>query len=693
METLVDASTVPRWTENSIKGLNYQIIDTIPKFQAFFIEATDLKKVSCDLETRSIDLTKRNNDRPGHQLVSIQFSTGPKTAWFLPIAHADFIKEDNPEGYFWSKENFKIICASLDRLLAKPEIFIIGHNFKFDSKFIIKYLGIKPNLNFDTMLAFGLFSQTSNGLKALAWEHTDMGGFEDEQDKYTKSLPKSEQYDMFYYPFKDLFTYGCADVDVTFRLFEKIKEELKKDPKLLKLFNILIQASKAFTDIETEGIKVDVPYLKQLETDIKLEMASMEAQFYQDASKEIEEIEVELLKAATSLKTGKILKNKITKFNIASNDHIGLLFFDKFKIPVDTKHISKKTDKPSLGKPVLIKLKDKYPIAGKLLIHRTLAKQLSSFVEAYPEFIDSNDRIHPDYKLVKYINEDTEEVSGTATGRLSCSNPNLQQVPARGDGKKIKKLFIPDFDEHWLVDFDFAGIELRVMAMHCQDKKMMAFFNSDNSDFHRYIASEINGKPLDKITEEERRIAKTSVFCTLYGGGPNKLAETAGISVERAKSFIIEYFNLFPDLKMWINKQKGFAMRNLYVRSMFGRIRHLPEADSKNEYNREKALRQATNSVIQADASDLTLYSLTRIHRYLNEFPHSNSYKPSRIRGSVHDSILLTVSDSDLTEIVENVKFNILEKPALDFIQKCGIVLRADVSIGKNWGEQENLVV
>jgi len=935
-ETPVDASTVKRWTDDSIKDLTYRVVETRADLEELWAEIRAKKKVACDIEARSTDPYTATYTRPGFPVVSIQFSTGPRTAWFLPISHFDFLADDNPHGLFWQSDSIYLYDFLKD-IFENKEYFIIGHNFKFDSKFIAQYFGIKPKLDFDTMLGFGLFQDTSNGLKKLAWQYSDLGGYEAEQDRYTHTLPVSEQYDMFYYPMDNLVLYGCADVDVTYRLFNVLNEKLTTDPQMLKLFTILTRASKAFLDIEHEGIKINKSYLNQLEIDIKLEMSAVEAEFYQMAYNEIQEMEADMIKAATSLKTGKILKTKIIKFNIASNDHIGVLFFEKLKIPTNPKFVSAKTKKHSVGKAVLQALKSDYPIAAKLLVHRTLAKQLSSFVESYPKFIDVNDRIHPDYKLIRYYNETEEKEQGTVTGRLSCQNPNLQQVPSRGDGKRIKKLFIPDYDNHWLVDClapstrlltsnfvwkkiedikigeelvgfseklgkntvleksvvemttkrtaprykittdkgeiicsnnhlwpvykriykngirtsrnwikaedlqvgqeisylrtpwttdntfedgwlsglldgegwcgkrggsgiaqnngktlnriieklkhdkieykeysrpsygncvhlefsgswasmlilgkyqpkrllekyewegrrswnknsspakilavefigegevvsvktssktffaegffshncDYAGIELRVMAMHCQDENMRNFFAAGKGDFHRFVAAKIHKTKEDAITDAQRAVAKTTVFAVLYGAGPSKISDTTGMSYKDAQKFIEDYFRLFPALKGWINKQKVFAQKHLFVKSLFGRVRNLPEANSNNTYLMERSLRQAVNSVVQSDASDLTLYSLIRIHKYLNSFKNYDINRPTRLRGSVHDSILLSVHDRNLDEIIEHVKVNILENPTLDFIKKCGILLKADVSVGKNWGEQEKLV-
>lgn len=677
------------WNEDSLKDLNYRVIETKEDFEEFYKEVKEAGVVACDIEARGKDAYIRKPD-PFFPLVSIQFSTKEKTGWFLPIAHERYITPANPSGLCWDRLNHFFVYDGLEDIFSGGEIFIIGHNFKFDSKFILKYLGIKVDLGFDTMLAHGLFEETSNSLKKIAWELTDMGGYENKQQEYTDSLPPEKQYDMFFYPWEQLVTYGCADADITFRIFKVFDAKLRKEPQLLRVFKLLINASMAFLDIENDGIKVDTEYLKKLGQDLDIEANTLEAEFKKLAFREIMQIEEELMEAATG-KSGKVLKNKPTLFNISSNDHINTLFFEKLHIPPNDRFKSKKTGEYSVGKPFLASIKEDYPIAEKLLKFRIVSKQKAGFVDAYPEFIDENGFIHPDYKLIKFFNEDSNSEQGTVSGRLACSNPNLQQVPSRGEGKKIKKLFIPDYPEHWFVDCDYAGIELRVAAMYCQDPAMKKFFNEGAGDFHRWVASQISGKKEENVSDLERTYAKSCTFGILYGAGPAKIGEQAGMSERQAIKFIEQYFKVFPGLKKWINDQKKFAEKNLYVRSIFGRVRHLPNAGSKNEGLREAALRRAINSPIQSDASDLTLHALTKIHKYLRDFSHADSNKPSRLRGSVHDSIILTVHDSNLEEILRTIKFKILEAPGLDFITSKGVSLRSDVAIGKSWGEKESV--
>jgi DNA polymerase-1 len=671
------------WSEEKLSGLNYKIVKTLEDFTTMLKEIEEKRVVACDIETRGKDPYFLEYTDGHFPVVSIQFSTGPKTAWFLPLSHSEFS---------WKEEEFKYIISILKRVLEDERIFLIGHNFKFDSKWLKKYLDITPRLSFDTMLAHGLFGETSSSLKKLSWEYTDLGGYEEAQTAYTDSL-ENHKWDMYFYPLETLSIYGCCDADVTFRLFEILDTKLDKTPKLMELFKVLVKASRAFLDIENEGIKIDKAYLERLGIDLDLEMKKLKEELNQLACREIAEMEAEMLAAATSKKTGKILKNKPISFNIESSDHISKLFYERMNMPINDRHRSKKTGDSSVGRKALGELSKKYPIAKVLMEYRTLAKQKEGFVSAYPRFIDGNDKIHPDYALIKFFDEDADKESGTTTGRLSCRNPNLQQVPSRDEDKKIKKLFIPDYSSHYLCDVDYSGIELRVTAMYSQDPVMKKFFNSGKGDFHSYVASKVYGKPEDQISKMERTYAKSTTFGILYGAGPAKIAEQVGCSITQATNFIEEYFRLFPTLKRWIIIQKAFAQKHLYVRSLFGRTRFLPDANSPNEFNREHALKRAINTPIQADASDITLYGLTKIASYLNSFPHTDPKQPSRLRASVHDSILISVHKDDIEEVAYNIKTNILEKPDLDFLIKTGVSLRAEVSIGPTWGDQRTLEV
>ena len=679
------------WSPDKLTDLSYTTITSYIEFLAMFKEIQEKKVVACDIETRGKDPYNIPFTKPGFPLVSIQFSTGPKSGWFLPIAHAEFVYPNNPTGMAWQGEEWDHILEGLQYIFESGDIFLIGHNFKFDSKWINQHTKLKPKLSFDTMLAHGLFGETSNSLKKIAWELTDLGGYEETQTKYTESLASEDQWDMFYYPFAQLATYGCCDVDVTYRAFNVLDAKLSKDPKLLDLFKILVKASRAFLDIEHEGIKINRAQLAELDIDLNLEIKRLAGEFKQLLGPQISSFETELLQEATSAKTGKLLANKALKFNIDSSDHICKILYDKLGLPISDRHRSRKTKEPSVGRKALEDLESRSPAARILIDYRGASKQKVAFVDSYPKFIDCNDRIHPDYKLIKFFNEDEDREQGTATGRLACSNPNLQQVPSRDEDKKIKKLFIPDFSDHYLLDADYSGIELRVTAIYCQDPIMKNFFNSGEGDFHKHVASKVYGKPEDQITKLERTYAKSTTFGILYGAGPSKIAEQAKCSVKDATAFIEEYFKLFPTLKKWIMQQKAFAQKHLHVKSLFGRIRRLPDANSRNEALREAALRRAINTPIQSDASDITLYGLTRIHSFLNSFNHADPAKPSRLRGSVHDSILVTVHKDDLEEIASTIKFDILENPMLDFIVKSGVRLQSEISVGPTWGHQSVL--
>lgn len=1030
------------WSDDLLDNgtLNYSIIDSLTKLQEVVQKAYKSGVLACDIEARKADAYRVESTcvGPGYPLVSLQFATNEAEAFFLPWANIDFQTEDNPEGFAFSEEDRKLFIETLRPLLEDPDnkVTLIGHNFKFDAKWINKYLGIKCKLDYDTMLASSFLGEASNKLKKLAWSYTSIGGYESAQDEYTKGLPGPDQWDMFKYPLSVIIPYGCADADATLRIYNRFVADGVVNKRNAFVFESIITASNAFTDIEHEGIHVDREYLSQLDTDLELEMRKAEEEFRMMAHAEIEELNAEIYKESLG-KKGLPLKHKNTGFIISSNDHISRLFYDKMGMPINDKHRSKKTKEASTGVKAMQALVPNYPIVSKLLEWRKVSKQKSGFVDAYPKFLDDMNRIHPDFKLVKYEDSDSGDLTGAITGRLSCSDPNLQNVPARGEGVRIKRLFIPDFkDDHLLVDFDFAGVELRVAAMYCQDPKMINYFNSDQADFHAYAASQIYGCSVENVTKAQRTLAKTFNFCVpmntealtptgfksyydlsegdmvfgldpsdglvkptrikakikldsapmvrlsnnhfsvvttpdhrwygsrrcsstkdgvdykfhssgffttkdittehtitlsgkfvspernpnlsddeceligwvlgdgsvkiapltgktsqkkgskrqtgiwvhqsknkphhfgrltdllskfpfkayprpsgivsfraigdfgrnlwtraslynedytsfvlslsarqrksfldgffmaegtydkrgaklvsqnggslleavklaifmegyfptcsenvtshsykkeenranknyvvrfskpyvtgqrliktelanaeawcietelgtwimrqdgvicntgnciLYGGSAAKVAELTGVCVEEAEKFIEDYFKVFPGLSKWIKDQHRFVKQNGYVTSMFGRVRHLADAmivpKTREENNRyEAALRRAVNSPVQGDASDLTLLSLGRIWKYLSSFQHTDPAKPSRLRGSVHDSILLSVHVEDAGEIIPHIKFNILENPGVDFITSKGVSLRADVSAGPSWGDQTDLV-
>lgn len=679
------------FTPDKLKDLKYKTIACITDFDELVARIKETKEVAVDVETRKNDAyAVRDENDKGCPLVSLQFSPAEGEAYFLPWANKEYETPDNPEGYGFKEYIRYHITTELKYLLydMNNQITLVGHNFKYDAKFLLKYMGIISTIDYDTMLASSFSGEASNGLKKLAWIYTDMGGYEAAQDDYTKSLPKEERWDTYNYPLDILVPYGCADADITLRVYHRQKERNVINNTNETIFKILTRASSVFTDIENDGIKVNREYLKQLDIDLTIEMNKLGEEFRAVASTEIAVLEAQLYKESLG-KTGKPRKGKNRTFKMSSNAHINRLFFDLLKM--NSLYSSKKTGNPSVGKVALMELSTKHPIALKLLEWRTVAKQHSGFVAAYPDFMDKEDRIHPDYKLVQYFDEESGGSSGTVTGRLSCSEPNLQQVPSRGTGKRIKKLFIPDYPEHVLVDFDYSSIEVRVVAMHCQDAAMMGFFNAGKGDLHRWVASKIYGKPEADVTDMERTYAKSTTFGILYGAAAPKIAQQIGCTVDEASAFMKQYWKLFPNLSLWIMQQKRFVKINKYCESLFGRRRYLPDVESKDQYLVEAALRQGVNAPIQGDASDLTLYSLGRIWEYLNGLKQADPTKPSKLRGSVHDSILASVHNDNVGEVIGHIKYNILEAPELPFIIERGVKLQADVSIGPSWGDQTDI--
>lgn len=615
IQTIEDLRKIPNilngsfgmWNDSDLKNgkLDYQVIDSVTKLNDIVHDIRNAGVLAADIECRKLDPYRVEHDcvGPGYPFVSLQFSFKEGQAFLLPWANIDFQTEENKEGFFFSEKDRDEIINILRPVLEDPEdaIVLIGHNFKFDSKWIMRWLGITPKLDYDTMVAASFLGEASNRLKKVAWHWTSMGGYEAKQDEYTQELPSEDRWDMFKYPCEVLVPYGCADADATLRIYNQFVKKNIVNSSNKAVFDIIIKASRVFADIENDGIHIDTPYLAKLKEDLTLDLKRVEEEFRMEASFDIDFLDKQIYEQSLG-KKGQPLKGKNTKFMISSNDHISRLFYGRLGMDINEQFRSKKTQDASTGSAALKELAPKYPIAGKLLEWRKIAKQISGFVDAYPSFIDFQDRIHPTYSLVQHENNDGD-IAGTITGRTACSDPNLQQVPSRGDGKKIKKLFIPDCPDHLFVDLDFAGIELRVAAMHSQDQKMKEFFNSGKGDFHRYAASLIYGIPEDKVSEDpQRRIAKTFNFALLYGAGPMKLSQTAGISLAEAEAFIKEYFRNFPALAEWIKGQHRFAKMYGYVKSMFGRIRYLPDAqldtrDFGNKIKMEAALKRAVNCV------------------------------------------------------------------------------------------------
>ena len=413
-------------------------------------------------------------------------------------------------------------------------------------------------------------------------------------------------------------------------------DALKADADLWSLYNdVELPLVPVLREMEAAGVRIDVTKLKEAESTLTEELNALEQRIYELAGE---------------------------TFNINSPRQVGELLFDKLQL--DAKAKKSKTGQYSTSEEVLIALKEKHPIVGAILDFRALSKLITTYISALPGYIAEDGKIHTTYNQTV-----------TATGRLSSSNPNLQNLPIRSErGKLIREAVIPD-DGCLFLSADYSQIELRLMAHFSQDEHMLAAFRS-GQDIHAATAARIYGLPIEQITKDQRRKAKTANFGIIYGISAFGLAQQLDCSRTEAKQLIDDYFAAFPRVIAYIESQKELARQKGYAETLFGRKRYLPDIHSQNPTVRSFAERNAVNAPIQGTAADIIKMSMVSIHRRLQE-----EHLSAQMIMQVHDELNFNVPAAEIDRVREIVVSEMQNAVHLS------IPLIADCGVGTNWLE------
>ena len=411
-------------------------------------------------------------------------------------------------------------------------------------------------------------------------------------------------------------------------------EALKADADLWNLYNeVELPLVPVLREMEAAGVRIDVPKLKQAETALTEELNALEQRIYALAGE---------------------------PFNINSPRQVGELLFDKLQL--DSKAKKSKTGQYSTSEEVLVALKEKHEIVGLILDYRELKKLISTYISTLPSYIAEDGKIHTTYNQTV-----------TATGRLSSSNPNLQNLPIRSErGRFIREAVIPD-EGCLFLSADYSQIELRLMAHFSQDEHMLAAFRS-GQDIHAATAAKIYGLPIDQVTKDQRRKAKTANFGIIYGISAFGLAQQLDCGRSEAKQLIDDYFAAFPRVISYIESQKELARQKGYAETLFGRKRYLPDIHSQNATVRSFAERNAVNAPIQGTAADIIKMAMVSIHRRLKE-----ENLQAQMIMQVHDELNFNVPVTEVDRVREIVVSEMQNAVHLS------IPLIAECGVGENW--------
>jgi DNA polymerase-1 len=524
-------------------------------------------------------------------------------------------------------------------LLASTEVSKVAHNAKYDLEVLTQAGGGLGGLTFDTLVAAYLLRSGERGfdLKSLVFQEFGV------QMTTIESLIGSnskEQKTMAEVPLAEVAEYASADADFTMRLKEKLAPQLKA-LGLLKLFDeVEMPLVPVLAQVEAAGVKIDVAYLKTLDKELTDLLGKLEKKIHKLAG---------------------------TDFNVNSPKQLKEVLFDKLKLsPEGLRHTKSGV---STAASELEKMRGLHPIIEELFTFRELSKLLSTYVKALPELVNKNTgRVHTSYNQTV-----------AATGRLSSSDPNLQNIPIRGEwGSRMRRSFIAE-PGYKLVSADYSQIELRVAAHLASDQKMVDVFKRGH-DIHTSTAAFIFDVAPEQVTPDQRRSAKEVNFGVLYGMGAWGLSERTGLSRTEAHDFIDRYFKAYPKVAEWIEQTKAMVRKQGYVTTLLGRRRNLPEVNSGVAQVRAAAERMAVNLPVQGTAADLMKMAMVNVAAKL---PEASSR--ARMIMQVHDELVFEVPEGEATKVGR------LVKREMEQALKLSVPIVVEVKVGDNWNEMTPL--
>ena len=592
---------------------NYQLIDNEDKRNELRTKLITSEILSLDTETTSTDPINA-------ELVGMSFSIQENEAYYVPIpANQD--------------EALKIV-NEFKEVFENKQSLKVGQNIKYDMLVLSNY-GIElQGPMFDTMIAhYVLQPELRHNMDYLAEIYLNYQTIHIEELIGSKGKNQGNMRDL---PPEAIYKYACEDADVTLKLYHILKKELDEHQVSSLFYDIEMPLVPVLAYMERNGVRINTETLKESSLHFTSRMQEIEKEVHQLAGMD---------------------------FNIASPKQVGEVLFDKLKIV--TKAKKTKTGQYVTSEEVLESLRGKHEIVGKILEHRGLKKLLGTYIDALPLLVNpKTGKIHTSFNQTV-----------TATGRLSSSNPNLQNIPIRNeDGKEIRKAFIPEEGCEFF-SADYSQIELRIMAHLSGDKNMIEAFREGN-DIHAATAAKIYKIAIEEVTREQRSKAKTANFGIIYGISVFGLAERMNVPRSEAKELIDGYFETYPQIKEYMDKSIAVARENGYIETIFGRKRFLPDINSHNAVVRGYAERNAINAPIQGSAADIIKVAMVKIYqRFMQENIRSKMIL------QVHDELNFSVYP-DEKEKVQQIVIEEMEKA-----YAMQVPLRADCGWGNNWLE------
>ena len=599
------------------KYAGYETIFTEEQLNDWVTKLNNAETFAFDTETTSLDYMDA-------RIVGVSFAIEAGKAAYVPLAHDSPITQLNREN----------VLRQLKPLLENPHLKKMGHNIKYDMEVLANHGVHLQGIGYDTLLESYILDSGSNNhdmdslaLKYLGWRTIS---FEDIAGKGAKQLTFDK------IAIKPAATYAAEDADVTLQLHKTLWPRLEKEPSLKKVFTeIEMPLIPVIARIERNGVLIDATMLLK-------------------QSKELEQRLAELEQETFTLADG--------EFNLNSPKQLQDILYNKLKLPILQKT---PTGQPSTAEAVLQELAHDYALPKFIIEYRALSKLMTTYTKRLPEQINaSTGRIHTSYHQW-----------GAATGRLSSSDPNLQNIPVRTkEGRRIRQAFIAPTG-YKLFNPDYSQIELRIMAHISNDPNLLHAF-TQNLDIHKATAAEVLGISLEKVTTEERRAAKAINFGLIYGMSAFGLAKQLGIDRDAAQDYIHRYFIRYPLVKAYMDSTRELAHKQGFVETLFGRRLYLPDINSSQMMRQKAAERTAINAPLQGSAADIIKRSMISLDHWLQHHPTS-----AKMIMQVHDELVFEVADNEIDQLIDVIRTHMMNAAQLK------VPLLVDIGVGKNWDE------
>lgn len=600
----------------------YILVDSNEKWESMKLDFESKKVIAVDTETDSLSSMTAG-------LVGLCLSCDEARGYYIPLAHTDEL------GLELNNFNKELVSDWFTTLWNDPQIEWVFHNAKFDLHILKRSFGINLKARIsDSLIAAWMLSPGDLGLgldeQVRRHLHHEMIPIENLIGRGKNQITFNRV------PVSDAYTYGAEDAVYTLRLWNTLLPKLKERDYEKFFLELEMPCLKVLFEMEEKGVSIDSEELKKQSAEIELRIIELEKEIYGMAEG--------------------------VEFNIGSPKQLAEVLFDHLELPVIKKtQTGRSTDSVVLEELSVVA---PHPIVFAIMEYREIKKLQSTYLSVLPELVNpETKRIHTSF--IQW---------GTATGRLSSREPNLQNIPIRTEaGKKIRAAFVPQKKDDLILSVDYSQIELRMLAHLSGDEKLIAAYNH-GADIHTQTAAAIFNVPLSEVTQDHRRDAKIVNFGVLYGMTAFRLARDLKISRTRAKEFIDDYFSLYQGVQQFIDKTVAFAHENGYVETLTGRRRYIPGIDSHDRTECQMAERMAVNTPVQGSAADLIKMAMIRIANRIEK-----EKLPLKMILQVHDELVFECPKSEVES------FSLMVKEEMESAMSLSVPLIASVGYGSNW--------